>query len=82
METYILKQQNHAIDSQLPTLEHEVLGRVLVQDDPDFRARESERAYRLVAELYSCTPSDAEDRFYEIYSNVNRYSKDQIQDKE
>ena len=69
-------------DSHLPTLEHEDFHvTFVVQDDIGFRHRESERPCRLVAQLYGCTPDEAQARFEGIQVNVARYSSEQIQRK-
>ena len=45
----------------------------IVQDDPEFRARESERQYSLTAELYDCSAEAAEDRWNEIMARISAH---------
>ena len=62
---------------QAPVIEHEEAGiPVVMQDDPEFRSRESDLTYRLTAELYGCTPAEAASRWDDIQSNVTQYVND------
>jgi hypothetical protein len=49
----------------------------VIQDDMDFKTRESQLAHKLTSELYHCSPEDTEERWEGIYINIDKYFKDQ-----
>ncbi|MBI4020758.1 MAG: hypothetical protein HY369_00785 [Candidatus Aenigmarchaeota archaeon] len=59
--------------------DHPEAGPVVMQDDPAFRDEEHERQYRFVADLFACTPAEAELRVDRINAAISRYVNDQVQ---
>lgn len=46
--------------------------------DPDFEAKETEREYTLVADLYRITPDQAEERWYDIMRRITRFRNESL----
>lgn len=54
---------------------------VVVQDDPAFRETISSVGYHLLAEMFHCTPKDAEEKFYRIQELVTKYHNQELEQK-
>ncbi len=67
---------------QAPLAEEPTHGQtVVVQDDPAFRDTISSIGYSFLAEMFKCTPKDAEERFYRIQELVTNYHNQRLRAK-
>lgn len=72
-----ISSQSLVETEEVPTIESVGVSFV-VTDDPNFRSRESDLTFKLVAQMYEVTPAEAEKRYSNIMSNLTRYVGDSI----
>jgi len=72
-----ISSQSIVETEEVPTIKSKGVPFV-VTDDQNFRSKEGDLAFRLIAQLYKCTSEEAEKRYNNIMSNLTIYVGDSI----